>query len=328
MSLTNLDRRTIGHLGQPRSVTHLAQVLTQDEHTYTQDHRQVHEGKEVYDRLLALRDRGLVVNLGEKIRPNDAVRTLPPDAFELHDDSRRLFTERLKHPSREWRMHGDLWILSKEGLESVKDDSDAPPPLTPSQVQLAVDKEWARTLEPNATPDSYAGVLTQEEFTTWAKAVAEDCENRWGTRPLLPIAGGASGWSNAYENSLIDGENQKGFPTTTDPFYMALTILAFTDTDTGTTADDGSHVPTYTGYARKSVAASDMGAAASGTGANGNAIAFAACTVGSSTILGGANCVASTVGVLRKYFTVSSTTISTTQTPATFDVGAYTTSAD
>jgi hypothetical protein len=142
--------------------------------------------------------------------------------------------------------------------------------------------------------------------------------------------GGASGYTDAYEVSLIDAENQKtALGAVVDPWYMALSILAFTDADTGTTADNGSHIPTYTGYARKSVAGTDMPAATSGSGqaANTSAIIFAACTAGTSTILACGNASASTVGTLRKWGDVASTVISTTQTPAQFAVGAYVTSA-
>jgi hypothetical protein len=148
-------------------------------------------------------------------------------------------------------------------------------------------------------------------------------------RPIPPLAGGASGYSDAYEVSLIDAENQKtALGAVVDPWFMALSILAFTDADTGTTADNGSHIPTYTGYARKSVAGTDMPAATSGSGqaANTSAIIFAACTAGTSTILAFANCVASTVGVLRKWGDCASTVVSTTQTPPQFAVGAYVTS--
>ena len=107
---------------------------------------------------------------------------------------------------------------------------------------------------------------------------------------------------------------------------MALVIVALTDSDTGTTTGDGTHVPTYTGYARKSVAGTDMNAG-SGTGGsvtNANAIIFAACTAGSSTIVGFGNTSASTNGTLRKFGTCTSTTVSTTQTPAQFAAGVYT----
>jgi hypothetical protein len=168
---------------------------------------------------------------------------------------------------------------------------------------------------------SLANRLLEHEFAAWFKQVADDCEQRWNVRPKAPMSGGASGYSDAYEVSLIDAENQKtALGAVVDPWYMALSILAFTDADTGTTADNGSHVPTYTGYARKSVAGTDMPAATSGSGqaANTSAIIFAACTNLTSTILAFANTSALTVGTLRKWGDCASTVVSTTQTPPQF----------
>jgi hypothetical protein len=175
--------------------------------------------------------------------------------------------------------------------------------------------------------------LLPEEYLNWCKLVIEDHEGAWGKgeadelRKAVPNMGGV-GWTTNYSNTIIDAENQKGTITAAAPWYMALSILAFTDADTGTTADDGTHKPTYTGYARKSVAAADMNAAASGSANNLNAIIFAACSAGSSAIVAFGNCDALTLSLLRKYGTCASTTVSTTQTPAQFAGAAYTTTAD
>jgi hypothetical protein len=143
-----------------------------------------------------------------------------------------------------------------------------------------------------------------------------------------PLAGGSQ-FTDAYENMLLDAENQKtALGAVVDPWYMTLSIAAFSDIDTGTTAADGTHIPTYTGWARKSVAGTDM-PAASGTGgstANTSAIIFAACTAGTSAIIAFGNCSQlASGGTLRKFGTCSSTTVSTTQTPPQFAIGAYTT---
>jgi hypothetical protein len=178
------------------------------------------------------------------------------------------------------------------------------------------------------------GTMLEEEYLRWVRAVLEDHEGRWGkgearevAKAAGPLLRGGSQFSDAYEIILLDAENQKASITAAAPWYMALSILALNDTDTGTTADDGSRIPTYTGYARKSVAAADMnaGSGTSGSVTNANAIIFAACTAGSSTIVAFAHCAAATVGVLRKYGTCSSTTVSTTQTPPQFAAAAYTT---
>lgn len=337
-TLSALDRRTIGQLGQPRNVEHLTHELRVDNYTKTRPE------DEVFAHLQDLADRGLVVNLGEFSNSSDAALAAVDhkSSFDFTDESAQIFEKRLDQDRHLWRLNGDLWVVSGEGVEALKaPDENEAPPLTPSQVQAIIEQEWQRTLQLNADaynsnyggadkPDgpSLHNALLEEEFLAWAKLVADECEKTWGKRPVLPLAGGA-GYTDAYESSLIDAENQKtALGAVVDPWYMALTILAFTDTDTGTTADDGSHKPTYTGYARKSVAGTDMNAASSGSAANANAIIFAACTAGSSTVLGFGNCSASTLGTLRKYGTCSSTSVSTTQTPAQFAAGQYTTSVD
>jgi hypothetical protein len=252
--------------------------------------------------------------------------------MELPDEKAEIYTRRMARPDLAWRMDGDLWMLTNEGLAELHKPTVDSPPMPPSQVQAAVDAEWARVLsEPYVEgKTSLANALLEDEFARWYKQVADECDRVWNVRPTAPIAGGASGWSDAYEVSILDQENQKtAIGAVVDPWFMALSILAFTDADTGTTADNGSHIPTYTGYARKSVAGTDMPSATSGAGsaANTSAITFAACTASTSTILAFANCVASTVGVLRKWGDCASTVISTTQTPPTFAIGAYITTA-
>lgn len=332
--LSNLDRRTITQLGQPRNVAHLTQVLREDPYTETRP------DTDVNDHLADLQKRGLVVNLGEHASGSKAALAgaNDQDSIPFVDESAQIFEKRLSNPHHEWRLDGDLWLLSNEGLAAIKEPGDnEPDPLTVSEIEDLIRREWGRTLKgqvdamfhpgPEGPAPSLAGVLLEDEFLAWAKAVSDDCEARWGVRPKMPLAGGSQ-YSDAYEIALLDAENQKtALGAVVDPWYMTLVIVALTDSDTGTTAGDGTHVPTYTGWARKSVAGTDMNAG-SGTGGsvtNANAIIFAACTAGSSTIVGFGNCSASTAGTLRKFGTCTSTTVSTTQTPAQFAAGAYTT---
>src|SRR6188508_2704641 len=99
-------------------------------------------------------------------------------------------------------------------------------------------------------------------------------------------------FSDYWENAVLDGTfGDPTTPTITAPVFLALCTSVPDDTKTGSTIVEAN----YTGYARKSIAAADMSAAASGSKTNSNAITFAACTSGSSTIIGWALCDAATV---------------------------------
>lgn len=142
---------------------------------------------------------------------------------------------------------------------------------------------------------------------------------------MPPIAGGASK-SDYLENKILDhalGKTAFTMPTTV---AMALTTVTPTDAMTGATITEA----TYTGYARKVIAASDLNAAASGTTTNANAITFAACTAGSSTIIGFAICDSSTTGAGNVLYwgTTTSKVIDTSNTPATVAVGGLSVSED
>src|SRR5260221_6706225 len=98
--------------------------------------------------------------------------------------------------------------------------------------------------------------------------------------------------SDYLENKVLDhclGKTAFTMPATV---YLALCTVVPSDASTGTTITEA----TYTGYARKQIAASDLNAAASGSSSNANAITFAACTAGTSTIVGFAICDALTLG--------------------------------
>lgn len=125
--------------------------------------------------------------------------------------------------------------------------------------------------------------------------------------------------SNYLENKVLDHFDGKASTALVTPVYLALCTAAPTDTSTGATLLEAS----YTGYARKAVPAAALSAASSGQVTNTEAITFAACTAGSSTIMGWALCDSGTKGAgnVLWWGTCASTIISTTQTPATIVVG-------
>jgi len=325
-SLNELQRRVLANLSIPRN----ADDLTTHIRPYATG------SAEGVDHLLrnGLSEHGWVVNLGEHTDPAKLASTVQRNkkAMELPDEKAEIYSRRMLRPDLTWRMDGDLWMLTKEGLAELHAPTVDSPPLPPSQVQAVVDAEWARVLSEPFDPDttSLGNALLDHEFMAWFGPVSDECDRVWNVRPQAPLAGGASGWTDSFETKIIDHENQKtAMPALVAPWFMGLSILALTDADTGTTLDNGTHIPTYTGYARKSVAAADMPAATSGAGSSSNttAIVFAACTAGTSTILAFGNCDTATLGELRKWGDCASTVVSTTQTPAQFAIGAYTTSA-
>ncbi len=131
-------------------------------------------------------------------------------------------------------------------------------------------------------------------------------------------------FSDYWENAILDATFGDPDVTITAPTYLALCTTVPTDSSTGSSIVEAN----YTGYARKSIAAADMSAAASGSKTNGNAITFAACTAGSSTVIGWALCDASSAGNVLCWGTATSTVISTTQTPATVAVGGLVVTLD
>lgn len=140
---------------------------------------------------------------------------------------------------------------------------------------------------------------------------------------LPPVAGGAS-FSDYAENKVLDHINGKTSFTMPATPFLALCTSVPTDASTGTTIVEAN----YTGYARKAVAGSDWNAASAGSATSANSLAFAACTLGSSTIIGWAYCDAATVGNMLYWGTCTSTVISVTQTPATIAAGALADSLD
>lgn len=135
-----------------------------------------------------------------------------------------------------------------------------------------------------------------------------------------------AGFSDAAEIDVLDSilGDHATINLYTAPTYLALTTVAVTEVMTGSTITEVN----YTGAARKALAAADLGAAAAGAKSNTAQQQFPACTAGSSTAIGWAVCTAATAGGVIVYGTCTSTVISTTQTPATIQVGALSITLD
>jgi hypothetical protein len=354
MPLLELDRRTLVHLGCPRNIEDVTHMLRTD--PYAANRSELAVSKQVQ----ALVKKGYVVDLDEQ---QNATRLAllaqsHPHTIEMHDETAETFARRLAMPHRHWRIEGKTYMLSQQGLEAIKEplgeektfNTNEAAELINAQRSCVFDGPWAKAateipedkrvwLNPHAGQYMQLPILSSDAFNVWLEQVFAQHAAVWGQaasdelkKKTNTISGG-TGWSDVWENQIIDQENQKTrFPALVDPFYIALSILAFTDSDGATAANDGSHKPTYTGYAPAQVNSSVMGAASGGSSSNGSAIAYAACTAGSSTIVAFANVqgISSTnvSGELRKYGTCTSVTVSTTQTPATFATSAYTTTAD
>lgn len=133
--------------------------------------------------------------------------------------------------------------------------------------------------------------------------------------------------ADATEVAILEHLNGKASSEMISPVYLALCTVVPTDASTGSTITEAN----YTGYARKKVEGADWAAAVSGSPtsmANANTLTFAACTAGTSTIIGWALCTASSAGRITFWGTATSTVISTTQTPATVAPGLLSTTMD
>ena len=129
------------------------------------------------------------------------------------------------------------------------------------------------------------------------------------------MAGSAS---RALENKLLDHIFRAVVYTSEAPLYMALCTTLPTVTDTGSTIVEAG----YTGYARLQIITAHFNAAATGSITTGVGDTFAACTAGTSTVVGWALCSALTLGNITVWGSCPSVTISTTQTPASLAIGA------
>jgi hypothetical protein len=132
------------------------------------------------------------------------------------------------------------------------------------------------------------------------------------------------GFSDYWENAVLDGSFGDPTTPTITSVYLALTTVVPDDTKTGASLTEAG----YTGYARAQVPAASMSAAAAGSKTNSSAVTFAACTAGTSTVIGWALCDALSGGNVILWGTCTSTVISTTQTPATIAVGGLVATLD
>lgn len=132
-----------------------------------------------------------------------------------------------------------------------------------------------------------------------------------------PAAGGAS-FSDYLELKILDhifNDGTYSVPTAS----LGLWTSALTDASTGATAGEAD----YTTYARVTIAAADMSAAAAGSKTNTAAFTFPACTAGTDTVTFWGTFDSATIGAgnLLVWGTCTSTVISTTQTPPVVAIG-------
>lgn len=132
----------------------------------------------------------------------------------------------------------------------------------------------------------------------------------------------SSGISQYAMSHLIDHLNGKTAYTMPTTVAMSLATAAPTSTTTGATVTEAN----YTGYARQTIAGAGFNAATAATpsvATNNGAITFGNCTAGTSTLAGFilADSATLAAGNALWYGTLSSVTISTTQTPPTVATG-------
>jgi hypothetical protein len=159
------------------------------------------------------------------------------------------------------------------------------------------------------------------EFAAWASDVVKAWNIEHPDDTILPpVGGGMPGYGDATELLILDADTAKTASyAETSPTFVALTTVAVTDADTGSTLTEATGA---TGYARKSAASTDFNSASAGSRSNVNAIIFAAITAGTATCIGVARCTASTAGRVIRYGTCASTVISSTQTPPQIAAGS------
>ena len=133
----------------------------------------------------------------------------------------------------------------------------------------------------------------------------------------------SSGISQYAMAKLIDHLNGKTSFTMPTTVAMALMTAAPTSTTTGVLSPNEA---TYTGYGRQTIVGAGFNAASAATpsvSTNAGAITFGNCTAGTSTLLGFILADNATVNTGNSlwYGTLTSVTISTTQTPPTVGTG-------
>lgn len=137
----------------------------------------------------------------------------------------------------------------------------------------------------------------------------------WLYRAL--IAGGKSNYLSNKNLDHNDGKTSFTMPTTV---ALALCTTAPAAASTGATIVEAN----YTGYAEKKLEAAVFNAASSQKATNASVIELAACTAGSSTIIGWVLKDSTTIGSGNCLYwgTCTSTVINTTATPPTVNAGA------
>lgn len=131
--------------------------------------------------------------------------------------------------------------------------------------------------------------------------------------------------SDYMELKVLDHAFNDGTFTAT-AVYLALCTTIPTDASLGTNIVEA----TYTGYARLLINASDMSAASAGSKTNSAALTFAACTAGTSTIVGFAIVDSGTTGAgnIHYWGTTTSKVIDTSNTPPTVAIGGLVVTED
>jgi hypothetical protein len=136
----------------------------------------------------------------------------------------------------------------------------------------------------------------------------------------------AASKSNYLEDKNLDHNLGDGAFTMPTTVALALCTTVPTDASTGATLVEAD----YTGYAELAIAAADLSAASGGSKTNSAALTFAACTSGSSTIIGWALKDGTSIGSGNVLYwgTATSTVISVTQTPPTVAIGGLVVTED
>lgn len=147
---------------------------------------------------------------------------------------------------------------------------------------------------------------------------------RWLYEDYIPVAGAAS-FSDYLELKVLDhifNDGTYSVPTAS----LGLWTSALTDASSGATAGE----LTYTTYARVTIGAADMSAAAAGSKTNTAAFTFPAVTSGGGTVTYWGTFDSATIGAgnLLVWGTATSTVISTTQTPPTVAIGGLVVTLD
>lgn len=138
-----------------------------------------------------------------------------------------------------------------------------------------------------------------------------------------------AGFADAIENKLLDHIYRAVTLTPPNPLYLALSTGTTSETDVGASLTAEAN---YTGYLRLSLAPAVFGAASAGEVHNTAQQTFAACTGSSSVVTSwamvGGGTARLAAGDVYHFGTCTSTTISTTQTPATINASALSMSLD